>query len=191
MRVCSMQENFWESNEMKRAKPESVFEKAYACYPRHVAPRAAQKAWNNAVTRESKKRIATNAEHEDFIFQRVMQYSAACRRYGKPKEFTPYMATWLNQDRFLDDPSEWAVTQRGPNGNGKTEQLEAELAIGRNNAPESNTDEAVAYFRSMSDPNCTICKGSGHNPRGGACPCRVAKQKALAQTAGATAGGNL
>jgi len=86
-----------------------IFPKAYQQYPRHEAKRAANKSWYTAVVRTATEQKQTFAEIEDFIYQRVMTYAACCKRVGKEKKFIPHMATWLNQDRFMDDPSEWAV----------------------------------------------------------------------------------
>ena len=58
----------------------------------------------------SAKRAASYAEVSDWIYQRVMTYAAVCAKNHKPREYIPHMATWLNEDRFLDDPGEWAVS---------------------------------------------------------------------------------
>lgn len=94
---------------------DGVFKKAYEQYPRKVGRGAAAKAWPRAVGRHAEELGPAAAE---IIYQRVMTYAAFCKRSGKEKQFTPHMATWLNEDRFLDDPAEWAVT--GGNGNGQT-----------------------------------------------------------------------
>lgn len=82
-----------------------VFQKAYACYPKHVARGAASKAWNKAVARRKEGR--TVEDTEDFLFQRVMTYGAACQRAAVEQKFIPHMSRWLNDDRFKDDPKEW------------------------------------------------------------------------------------
>lgn len=108
----------------KRVKPSSrcastdaLFDKAYEQYPRHIGKRAAKKAWENAVNRvwgELEESEGVDLERaKELVYQRVMTYAAVCERAHKEKQFIPHMATWLNQDRFMDDPSEWAVNQNG------------------------------------------------------------------------------
>jgi hypothetical protein len=99
-------------------RDDDLFAKAYEAYPRHVGRRAAEEAWSAAIRRESAKRAASRAEHGDWIYQRVITYAAMCAKHHKPREYIPHMATWLNEDRFLDDPSEWAVNGGKPNGAG-------------------------------------------------------------------------
>jgi hypothetical protein len=98
----------------RSASTDSLFEKAYEQYPRHVGKDAAKKAWPKAIAR---------SESEDFLYQRVMTYAAVCERTGKEKQFIPHMATWLNRGSFMDDPTEWAVQANG-NGVGKTRHQE-------------------------------------------------------------------
>lgn len=126
MRTNHASETETETEKSKRQKKPSsrcastdseIFPKAYQQYPRHEAKRAANKSWYTAVVRTATEQKQTFAEIEDFIYQRVMTYAACCKRVGKEKKFIPHMATWLNQDRFMDDPSEWAVMEK-KNGNG-------------------------------------------------------------------------
>lgn len=106
------------------ASTDSIFEKAYSQYPRHVGKRAAKTAWTNAVNRVwGLEENAERAQSEEMIYQRVMTYAAVCEKARKEKQFIPHMATWLNQDRFMDDPSEWAVTEK-TNGNGTSKDAE-------------------------------------------------------------------
>jgi hypothetical protein len=95
---------------------DDLFAKAYAAYPRHVSPRAAEEAWIAAIRREAAKHSASDAELGDWIYQRVMTYAAMCAKHQVPREYIPHMAKWLNEDRFLDDPSEWAVNGGKTNG---------------------------------------------------------------------------
>ena len=90
---------------------DSVFDKAYEQYPRHVGKTVAKKAWGKAAKEQAGK-LESLSDAEQMLYQRVMTFAAVCKRVGKEKQFTPHMATWLNQGRFLDDPSEWAVTDR-------------------------------------------------------------------------------
>lgn len=74
------------------------FAEAYKAYPRHIARRTAENAWRAAVRR---------GNDQDWMLGRVMAYAAAVD--GADHQFIPYMASWLNADRFLDDPKEWTV----------------------------------------------------------------------------------
>jgi hypothetical protein len=106
---------------------DDLFAKAYAAYPRQAGRRAAEEAWNSGVRREAAKRAASYAEVSDWIYQRVMTYAAVCAKHDKPRELIPHMAKWLNEDRFLDDPSEWAVHGGKTNGAGNYKTASAGL----------------------------------------------------------------
>jgi hypothetical protein len=97
---------------------DDLFAKAYAAYPRQAGRRAAEEAWSSGVRREAAKRSASYAEVSDWIYQRVMTYAAVCAKHNKPRELIPHMAKWLNEERFLDDPGEWAVHGGKANGAG-------------------------------------------------------------------------
>lgn len=129
------------------ASTDSLFDKAYLQYPRHVGKRAAEKAWINAVNRTWG--ATDEMEHkqaEDMIYQRVMTYAAVCERAHKEKQFIPHMATWLNQDRFMDDPSEWAIKENRSEyvNKGKQRQDASNDAIGA--ALARITGEAAGDF---------------------------------------------
>lgn len=98
------------------------FENAYKSYPRHIGKRAAERAFYTATTRIAKSQSRDLGEVARFIGQRAEQYKNTPA--GKRGKFTPHMSTWLNQDRFLDDPKEWehgeiqkAVTSREQESN--------------------------------------------------------------------------
>jgi hypothetical protein len=76
-------------------------EKIYAAYPRKVARGAAITA------------IAKALEKIDFaaLLQAVEEYAAA--RFGQQTCFTPHCATWMNQERWLDERDDWYETTRG------------------------------------------------------------------------------
>lgn len=148
---------------------ESQFEKAYQQYPRHVGKGAAEKAWAKAVVRQ--REVTGDApDVEDFLYQRVMQYAALCRSSGKEKQFIPHMATWLNQDRFFDDPTEWAV-----NGNGRT---------------EGNHVAGQVAAKSLAEADCPTCHGSGFDLSSGkADRCACWKKNRAATSANGAANG--
>jgi hypothetical protein len=89
---------------------DSGFPRCYEAYPRHVGKGAALTAYGRAIVRLGKNAEFDGDPH-DFIYQRIMTFNAVYKRIKKQKQFIPHMATWLNQDRFMDDPSEWAVTE--------------------------------------------------------------------------------
>jgi hypothetical protein len=106
---------------------DELFAKAYAAYPRQAGRRAAEEAWSSGVRREAARRAASYAEVSDWIYQRVMTYAAVCAKHNKPRELIPHMAKWLKEDRFLDDPGEWAVHGGKTNGAGNYKTASAGL----------------------------------------------------------------
>ena len=67
------------------------FDEFWATYPRRQGKRLAMKAYQGAVLRASESEILVGA-------QRFAQDP------NRSDQFTPHPATWLNQDRWLDDP---------------------------------------------------------------------------------------
>jgi hypothetical protein len=72
---------------------EDRFREFYETYPRHVAPRAAEKAWKSALKRADAAVIIKGA----------WDYRMDPHRRSRPIEFTCHPATWLNADRWLDE----------------------------------------------------------------------------------------
>jgi hypothetical protein len=68
-----------------------VFEDFWAAYPRRTAVAVARKAWAKAIKR---------AKPEAIIAAIQAQVAAGC---FPDKTYTPYPATWLNADRWLDE----------------------------------------------------------------------------------------
>lgn len=94
----------------------------YEKYPRHVGRRSALRAIEKAV-----KRIANGAFIADthdarrFLYKKVAEYAlspAGQRPVDPSNDYRPHPATWMNQDRYLDDRSEWQKPNGG-NGNGR------------------------------------------------------------------------
>lgn len=73
------------------AAVDAMFEEFYRAYPRHVAPGAARKAYNNALKRATPETILAGA----------LRYRDDPNRSD---EFTKHPSTWLNQDCWGDDP---------------------------------------------------------------------------------------
>jgi len=68
----------------------------YSCYPRKVGRPAALKAWNRAM------KVATPEEVVDGLIRHLPAFLAQKER-GET-QFIPHPATWLNQERWNDDP---------------------------------------------------------------------------------------
>ncbi len=113
--------NFWGREEDIRSKkkdrdisfPDSILESIYQLYPKRVAKAAAKKAIKAALNRLSKR--TDIADPVAWLSDQVRAYASA--RAGADHQYTPHPATWFNQDRFEDDPSDWK-RKAGSNGNG-------------------------------------------------------------------------
>ena len=91
----------------KRAAPkvkgwreDPAFKTFYAAYPRHDAPADAWKSWQRAL------KAATAAE----IMAGLRRY-----RFDERPQFIPMPATWLNQERWLAEPTQPPPQSRGWN----------------------------------------------------------------------------
>ena len=73
----------------------------WATYPRHVGKGAARKAYAKAV-----KTVSPEA-----LLAGVRRYAAA--RLGQDESFTAHPATWLNQERWSDEPTPPTPPQHG------------------------------------------------------------------------------
>lgn len=104
------------------------FAEFYIAYPKHVARRAAVKAYRAAVKRAAPVTILAGA----------LAYGRQCA--GKEVEFIAHPATWLNADRWADDAPQLAVV----NGGGPDPKLAAMQAAQeeRNRAYERELEEA-------------------------------------------------
>lgn len=80
------------------AQADALFEQFWATYPRREAKGAARKAWDKAITRATPEAI-----------------TAGAARYrdqpGRDPQYTAHPATWLNADRWTDEP---APARRAP-----------------------------------------------------------------------------
>jgi hypothetical protein len=107
----------------QNATPQSCsttqIEEIYQVYPRRVGRAAALKAIQLAV-----KRMQSRDANEDavaFLMERTKLFAASPA--GNKGRFTPYPATWFNQERYLDDEQEWNATENR-SGNLKREIVE-------------------------------------------------------------------
>ena len=75
----------------KKDTKKDLFHDFYEVYPKKKARGAAEKAWEKAIKKTDPEKILAAAR--DFA-----QFSQ-----GKDKQFLPYPATWLNQERWDDE----------------------------------------------------------------------------------------
>lgn len=77
----------------RRTTPaDAEFEKFWAAYPRHEAKGAARKAWDKAIKRATPEEITAGA----------VRYRD---QPGRDPQYTAHAATWLNADRWTDEPA--------------------------------------------------------------------------------------
>ena len=69
-----------------------MFEEFWSKYPRKVAKRAAQKAWNKLSPSEQMSAVEALEAHNRYY-----------RVKGTGQDFIPHPATWLNQGRWEDE----------------------------------------------------------------------------------------
>lgn len=81
-------------------------EAIYQAYPRRVGKGAALKAIVRAVKGIAARKDAP-ADPAGWLLERVKAYAAA--RRGQDQQYTPHPATWFNQERYDDDPTEWSA----------------------------------------------------------------------------------
>lgn len=93
----------------RSASAESAFDRAWQHYPRKVGKFAAQNAWNFAVKTVMEQKAIPKPDAEDFLYQRIMTYDAACTQAHRERRFIPHPVTWLRQGRYMDDPMEWTA----------------------------------------------------------------------------------
>jgi uncharacterized protein YdaU (DUF1376 family) len=93
--------------------PSAFAKKFYDAYPRHVDPRAAEKAFAQAVNRGvPPERIIAAAE----------RFAEATRRAGTEKQFIPHPATWLNRGSYDSEDLPAAPTPQARAGPAKPYQ---------------------------------------------------------------------
>lgn len=79
--------------------PTDQVEQVYSEYPRHTARGAAVKAIGKALA----------CITFEVLLERVRAYASAVSKWppDDQKRFVPHCATWMNQQRWLDDPTSW------------------------------------------------------------------------------------
>jgi hypothetical protein len=84
----------------KSPRDETDFLRFWEVFPKKAAKRAAAKAWDKARKRAD----------PELIIAKAAEFAASPKGQG---EFCPHAATWLNGDRFDDDPATWQDGARG------------------------------------------------------------------------------
>lgn len=81
----------------------------YAQYPRHTAPVDAEKAILKALRRLQVEDGMTLLQAVEFLMERTIQFAKEWEMYvakegKKAKKYTPYPASWYNEDGFREEP---------------------------------------------------------------------------------------
>jgi len=82
----------------------------YAAYPRHIGKRAAARAWKACLGRVQAAEHVDEPEAVSILLETTQRFAKSPK--GRDKQFCPYPATWLNGDRWNDDPAEWGEASR-------------------------------------------------------------------------------
>lgn len=88
------------------------FEAAWSSYPRKIGKKMAAKAYRNALARiQTRPRMSSllAEEPESVILSGIFAYAKVWpkSRILEEAKYCLHMATFLNQDRFDDDPAAW------------------------------------------------------------------------------------
>jgi uncharacterized protein YdaU (DUF1376 family) len=86
------------------------FEDFWKVVHRKEGKGAAQKAYERACARIAGRSGPGGDNPDAFLIERMVQFAKSPR--GKAGRFSPHPSTWLNEDRFDDDPAVWNLTER-------------------------------------------------------------------------------
>lgn len=89
------------------------FENWWILYPRRAAKHDALKAWEKAIARIRQHNDWDSDKARQWLNDKTAEFAMTPTGQG---EFCPYPATWLNQGRYDDDPSEWNDRARSKQG---------------------------------------------------------------------------
>jgi hypothetical protein len=78
---------------------DDLFREFYRAYPRHVAVKAARKAFTGAIKEAP----------FDQIMEAVDRYASDIERKGTRPEYVAHASTWLNAGRWADEPERQAT----------------------------------------------------------------------------------
>ena len=85
-------------NDKKREEDSPAFDAWWAVYPRKVDKKPAHVAYDKAVPKVG----------DGKLYEMVELYRTATATWkAEDRKYIPHPATWLNQERYHDDPSEW------------------------------------------------------------------------------------
>jgi hypothetical protein len=87
---------------------QELAESIYSEYPRKVAKKNGIQAILKAI----------NKNEPGFLLERTKAFATAIG--WKEKQYIPHPATWFNEERFNDDPSEWSQSAKQSNANQPT-----------------------------------------------------------------------
>ncbi len=104
--------------EMKSKQPttskgfSAAFMEFWKNYPRKVAKTEAERSWRKAIERIIEGEEIDEIAARSRILNACIEFGKSDK--GKSGKFCPYPATWLNQGRYDDDPSEWSDSVKPP-----------------------------------------------------------------------------
>ena len=108
-----------QKDSLAKARVKNQFEVFWSIYPRRLAKGAADKAWKSAIKKNMPDEIIAAAQ----LF--------AAQQVGKDPQYIAHPATWLNQERWKDEPQ--IITQNQfsgqKNGSSKPNSIAAGFAI--------------------------------------------------------------
>ena len=101
--ACSREHEAGQPRADKSAAAPDGFDEFWAAYPKKAAKPAARKAWRSAVKRAD-----------------VATIMAGLSRYKPDPQFIANPSTWLNNDRWADEPAQGTLSLLRPSGDGFT-----------------------------------------------------------------------
>lgn len=92
----------------------ATFERFWEVYPKRVAKRDAAHAFDKAVANLQSESLLLGSDPAEFLIRKAAEFAATPK--GQAGRFCPNPATWLNGERYRDDPQTWNEQQEHPNG---------------------------------------------------------------------------
>ncbi len=93
-----------DTNKKSKQEVNTLFENWWSEYPKKVKKLSAAKSFGTKLVMIRSREENNSVE---FLLERTRQFAKS--RIGEPVQFTPYPASWLNENRFDEDPESWAV----------------------------------------------------------------------------------
>ena len=115
-KVCPMcNRGGWKPTKTQAEKVKTTAGAAFECwwlsYPRRVGKPAGEKAWKKAITQIVRDLGGSELEAQNRLIDLTEDYAAAV--HGADLQFVPHPSTWLNEQRYADDPETWAIGKNG------------------------------------------------------------------------------